>query len=86
MTGSKNRDQDVRSAKCRQWRAIKDREKEKPQCSQMAERGGEAMGTIRLRILEKNVQRGQYINFARLEAPLGSSRTAPFAHGWVNLR
>ena len=44
------------------------------------------MPTIRLRILEKNVQRGQYINFGRLEAPLGRSRTAPFWSRLGNLQ
>jgi hypothetical protein len=36
------------------------------------------MPTIGLRILEKNVQRGQYINLARREAPLGGALAGLF--------
>jgi hypothetical protein len=65
VTAGENRDQYIRAAKCRQWGAIQDREKEEPQGSQVSEYRGEAGSTRRPRSLEENVQQRQYINSAR---------------------
>src|SRR5438876_1121549 len=62
VTGSENCRQDVGAAKCWQWRAIENREEEKPQCSQVAEHRGQSVSLIPSGILDEGVQHGRNIS------------------------